>query len=71
MKTEYSLRTGFYKGLISIIAIAGGAVAILGFADVEIWGLIVTYIKPVVGGLTVGGAITMALNWLKFYWKRA
>lgn len=68
---KYSFKKGLIKGVISLLAISGGAVAIIGFADVEIWDLIVKYIKPIVQGLTVGGLITVGTNFVKFKLKKA
>lgn len=62
---QYSFKKGFGKGLVSLIAIAGAMIAFAGFSDLTIWGLIEQYLKPVLGSLTVGGAITMLLNYIK------
>ena len=62
----YSFKTGFYKGLLSILAVLGALVAFAGFNDVSIWDLLSQYLKPVLGSLTVGGIITIAVNYFKF-----
>jgi len=65
MKT-YSFKKGLGKGLISLLAVGGGLIAFAGFSDLTIWGLLETYLKPVLGTLSVGGVITIATNWVKF-----
>lgn len=62
---EYSFTKGLTKGLVSLIAITGAMVAFAGFSDLTIWGLLEQYLKPVLGSLTVGGAITMLMNYIK------
>lgn len=62
---KYSWKKGIIKSLISILTIAGAGVAFTAFSDVQLWALIEQYLKPIVGSLTVGGAITLAINWLK------
>lgn len=61
----YSFKIGLTKGLISLLAIAGALAAFAGFSDLTIWQLLETYLKPVIGSLTVGGSITMVVNYLK------
>lgn len=62
---EYSFTKGLTKGAVSLIAITGAMVAFAGFSDLTIWGLLEQYLKPVLGSLTVGGAITMLMNYIK------
>ena len=64
--SNYSFKTGFVKGLISLLSIVGAGVAFTAFADVSIWALLEQYLKPIVSSLTIGGIITMAINYLKF-----
>ena len=66
MAKKYSFLIGLGKGLLSLLAIGGELVAFAGFSDLSIWALLEQYAKPVLGSLTVGGAITVAINWLKF-----
>lgn len=67
MEKVYSFKIGLGKGLLSLLAIVGALVAFAGFSDLTIWDLMVTYVKPVVGSLTIGGLITIAVNWIKFH----
>lgn len=62
---EYSFTKGLGKGALSLIAITGAMVAFAGFSDLTIWGLLEQYLKPILGSLTVGGAITMLVNYIK------
>lgn len=52
------------------MAVGGGLVAFTGFSDLTIWGLLEQYLKPALGGLTVGGAIAVAVNYFKFQLSR-
>ena len=63
---QYSFKKGLGKGLLSVLALAGTLAAFAGFSDLSIWGLIEQYLKPVVGSLTVGAVITIAVNFVKF-----
>lgn len=65
MKT-YSFKTGLSKGLLSLLSVLGAIVAFTGFADVSLWSLVEQYLKPLLGSLTIGGAITIAVNYAKF-----
>lgn len=67
---EYSFTKGLGKGAVSALTIAAAMVAFAGFSDLTIWGLLETYLKPVLGSLSVGGAITIALNYVKVKTKQ-
>lgn len=62
---EYSISKGFKKGVTSALVSLAAIVAFAGFSDLSVWGLVETYVKPLVGSLTVGGAIAMVLNYMK------
>lgn len=64
MKT-YSLKKGLLKGVVSGLIGLGVIVTFAGFSDVSIWTLLEQYLKPVIGAMTVGGAISMAVNFVK------
>lgn len=66
METTYSLKRGFYKGFLSLISVAGFLVAFAKFGDIQIWALLEEYLKPILGAMTISGAITMLMNWVKF-----
>jgi hypothetical protein len=63
---QYSFQKGIVKGLISLLSIAGAFIAFTTFSDLTVWDLIVKYIQPLTAGLTVGGLITISVNYLKF-----
>ena len=68
MKSTYSVKKGLKKGLLFILNFAIVAVGVLGVSDVNIWDLVVEYIKPVVGGLTFGGLLIIVQNFVKYNW---
>ena len=63
--TQYSFKKGLYKGLITMVTAFGVIAAFTGFADLSLWGLLETYLKPLLGSLTLGGLFTLTSNWLK------
>lgn len=63
--TTYSFTKGLGKGVIWILTVAVSFLAVSGFADISVWDLVEQYIKPIVGTLTLGGFLTMLLNYLK------
>lgn len=63
---QYSFVKGLAKSFVPVLVGAGTLVAFAGFSDLTIWGLLETYVKPVLGSLSVGGVIALAANWLKF-----
>ena len=65
MKQPYSLKKGAVKALVSLLSIAGALVAFAGFSDLGLWSLVETYVKPLLGSLTVGAVIVFGINWLK------
>lgn len=66
MKT-YSVSKGVGKAAIQLLTVAGALIAFAGFSDLQLWDLVVTYVKPVIGSLTVGGVIAFAINYVKFH----
>ena len=67
MAKKYSFSIGLSKGLLSLFAVVGALITFAGFSDLTIWGLLETYLKPLVGSVTVGGLITIAVNYIKFH----
>lgn len=65
-KTKYSFKKGFQKALLYSITSLATIVAFSSLNDVSIWSLLEEYLKPVLGSLTVGGAFTMAINYVRF-----
>lgn len=68
MKSDYSFTKGIGKGVIFMLQALATIVVITGLSDVSIWDLIVQYVKPIVGTLTVGGVIAVATNYVKYNW---
>jgi len=62
---EYSIKKGAKKGLTSALIVMISIVTFSGFFDVTLWSLVEQYLKPLVSSMTVGGLLTMALNYLK------
>lgn len=62
---EYSFAKGLWKGIKAILTALLVFLAFAGFSDISLWDLLVTYVKPLIGSLTLGGAITVALNYVK------
>jgi len=63
---EYSFLHGLRKALLYTLTAGATLIAFAGFSDLQIWELIETYVRPVIGSITVGGAVTMAINYVRF-----
>jgi len=63
---SYSFTYGLRKAALYSLTAIGTLVAFAGFSEIQIWDLIEQYVRPVVGSLTVGGAVTMAINYVRF-----
>lgn len=63
---SYSFGKGLTKGAIGVLTVVASMLALTAFSDLSLWGLLETYLKPVLGSLTVGGLVAMAINWLRF-----
>lgn len=63
---QYSFKKGLGKGIISMLAILSGILMMNSqIADINIFDFVVNHLRPIVGSLTVGAAVTMLLNWTK------
>lgn len=62
---QYSLKKGLTKGLISGLTVFLSTLVVLGIADIDIWAFLELHLKPLLAGLTFGGLVTMAINFLK------
>lgn len=62
---QYSFAIGFRKGLVSASTVLLSLMVFAGFSDLQVWELFVLYVKPVVGSVTVGGLITIFINYVK------
>jgi len=63
---KFSIKKNLLKGGITALSFAIGIIAFTSFSDVQLWALLETYVKPLVGSLTVSAVLGMALNFLKF-----
>jgi len=63
---EYSFIHGLKKAATYSLTGIGVLVAFAGFSDIQIWELLETYVRPVIGSLTVGGVVTLAINYVRF-----
>jgi len=70
MKQGYKFKKGLGKGLKAILGFAITGAVITGFADVQIWDLVVQYVKPLLGGVTVSGALFFAYNFVTYNWLK-
>ncbi len=68
MKQDYSFKKGLGKGLKAVLGFVITATMITGFADVQIWDLIVQYVKPLIGGATVSTALFFVYNYVVYNW---
>lgn len=64
---QYSFAKGLKKGLLAVIVFAGALLAIQfpELNDMSLVDFISSNLKNLIGGLTVGGVITMIINYLK------
>jgi len=68
MKQGYSFKKSLGKGIVSILTVAIAGTVFLGIGEIQLWDLIVTHLKPVLGTLTVTGFLTLSLNFIKHNW---
>lgn len=66
MKQKYSFKKGLGKGFVTVLTLIATMAAFSGMADLQITDLITRYIFPVLGSLTIGGTLTVAINYIKF-----
>lgn len=63
---KYSFLHGLKKAALYSLTAGATLLAFAGFSDLVIWDLFEQYLKPVLGSLTFGGLITLAINWVRF-----
>lgn len=63
----YSYKIMFRKAASYAVGVLLMLAVFAGFSDLTIKDLIEQYLFPVLGTMTVGGALRAAKNWLKFY----
>jgi hypothetical protein len=68
MLPGYSIKKSIGKGVIFILQALAAVVLVTGIADIQIWDLIEQHIKPLITGLSVGGALAVLTNYVKYNW---
>lgn len=68
MYPSYSFKKSLAKGVMFVLQAAAAIVLVTGVSDLSLWSLIEQYLKPIVTGVTVGGAIAIATNFVKYNW---
>ena len=63
---KYSFTHGLRKAATYSLTAVATLIAFAGFSDLQIWDLLETYVRPAIGSLTVGGAMTLAINYVRF-----
>lgn len=66
MEKRYSFKTGFGKALLYSLSSLGVMATFMGYYDVSIADMITKHVLPLVGSVTVGGLITLVINFVKF-----
>ena len=64
MTPTYSIKKGFWKAVVSLLAIGGGLLTYAGLSEMTVLNLLEQFL-PTLLSLTVGGAITLATNFIK------
>jgi hypothetical protein len=62
---NYSFTKGFWKAVKKALSFALLVAVFFNLAENNIWDLVVHYIKPILETMTIGGVITLALNFIK------
>ncbi len=62
---KYSIWKGVNKGLVGFGTAALTVLIYSGMADVTLWSLLEQYLKPILGVLTIQGALVMLFNFFK------
>jgi len=61
----YSFKKGLWKGIRAVLITSIAVVGVTQFGEVDLWGLLETYLKPYLSGVTIVGGLTMVLNYIK------
>lgn len=51
-----------------ILQMAATIVIVTGVSDLALWDLIEQHLRPILSGVTIGGAIAIATNFVKYNW---
>lgn len=65
---EYKFSKGVKKGIYTALTVLVAFVSFAGFSDINVWSLLVQYVQPILGSMTVGALLTIAVNFVKIKW---
>lgn len=65
MEKQYSFKKGLGKAVETILTAAIAIAIFSSVADIDLWVLAEQYLKPLLSGVTVAGALRLALNFIK------
>ncbi len=68
MYPSYSFKKSFGKGALFVLQMAATVVLVTGVSDIQLWDLIEQHVKPIFAGVSIGGAIAIATNFVKYNW---
>lgn len=51
-----------------MLQMAATVVLVTGVSDIQLWDLIEQHVKPIFAGVSIGGAIAIATNFVKYNW---
>jgi len=68
MKEGYSFKKSVGKGAIFVLQALATVLVVTGVSEISVWDLVEQYVKPLIGALSVGGALAIATNYVKYNW---
>ena len=68
MYPSYSFTKSLGKAAMFILQAAATLVLVTGVSDIQLWDLVEQHIKPIFAGVSIGGAIAIATNFVKYNW---
>lgn len=68
MKEGYSFKKSIGKGVMFVLQATAAVLVVTGASEISVWDLIEKHIQPLIGALSVGGALALATNYVKYNW---
>lgn len=68
MYPSYSFKKSLGKGVLFVLQMTATIVVVTGVSDIQLWDLVEQYIKPILTGISIGGVIAIATNFVKYNW---
>lgn len=68
MYPSYSFKKSLGKAAMFILQAAATLVLVTGVSDIQLWDLIEQHLKPLLTGVSIGGIIAIATNFVKYNW---